>query len=249
MGDFEVIAFDIDGTLTRSKQSLEEDMAKLLCQLLDKYKVAIISGASYKQFQWQVLSGLKCAEDKLKRVYLLPADGTVFCTHDGENWQCEYDEPLTQEEKGRIKQAFDDIFVKVGLEEPEKIYGELIEDRGAQLNFSAFGQDAPVELKENWDQDLKKRQKIVRILEEALPDYVMHIGGTTSIEVTKPGIDKAYGLNKLLNKLDISKDKVLYVGDKLSRGGNDEPALKMGLKCEEVNDPEGTKRVIRRLLG
>ncbi|MEX2014035.1 MAG: HAD-IIB family hydrolase [Parcubacteria group bacterium] len=244
---FELIAFDIDGTLTRSKQALEQDLADLICQLLEKYKVAIISGASYKQFEWQILSGLNCDVARLGNLYLLPVDGTLFCQYEND-WKCEEDAPLSEEEKKYIREAFENIFEKSGLDKPDKIYGELVEDRSAQLNFSALGQDAPVELKEKWDPDNKKRRKMIEVIAPVLPGYSMHIGGTTSIEITKVGVDKAYGIKKLIKMSGIPKEKILYVGDRLFKGGNDEPVLTLGVECRAVKNPEETKKVILELF-
>ncbi|MDZ4205650.1 MAG: HAD-IIB family hydrolase [Patescibacteria group bacterium] len=246
MKKYDLIAFDIDGTLTRSKLPLDSEMAELLCRLMEKYMVAIISGAGYKQFKWQILDRLSCPSERMKSLYLLPTDGTIFCYSDG--WQCENDAPLSREEKERIKSAFENIFEEAGLESPDKIYGELIEDRGAQLNFSALGQDAPIELKEKWDSNNKKRVRMVECLQRALPGFSMRIGGTTSIEITKTGIDKAYGLSKLMGRTGISKEKMLYVGDKLFEGGNDEPVLGLGIESRAVKNPKETKQIILELL-
>lgn len=247
MKSFGLIVFDIDGTLTRSKLPLDSEMAGLICLIMEKHKVAIISGAGLEQFKWQILGHLSCETETMKNLYLLPTDGTVFCGYDNNGW-CEYDSPMSEEEKNRIKEAFNNIFQESGLEKPEKIYGELIEDRGAQLNFSALGQDAPIELKEKWDSDNKKRERMVEVLKRTLPDFSMRIGGTTSIEITKRGIDKAYGLKKLIERTGVSKEEVLYIGDKLSHSGNDVPVSDLGIFCKEVDGPEETKKVIRELL-
>lgn len=247
MKKFDIIAFDIDSTLTRSKQPLEAEMAGLLSKLMEGYKVAIISGAGYEQFKWQIVESLPKNASDLKNLYLLPADGTIFCSFAGE-WVCDYDEPLPSSEKERIKKAFDGIFERVGLETPEKFYGEVVEDRGAHMNFSALGQNAPIELKEKWDPDNKKRERIVAAVASILPEYSLHIGGTTSIEITQLGIDKSHGLKKLIERTSVAKEKVLYVGDKLFEGGNDYPALAMGLECKAVSGPEETKQVITELL-
>lgn len=124
----------------------------------------------------------------------------------------------------------------------------MIEDRGAQLNFSALGQEAPIELKEKWDPDNKKRERMIAVLKRTLPDFSMHIGGTTSIEITRAGIDKAYGLKRLMGRTGISKGKILYVGDKLFKGGNDEPVLALGIACRAVKGPEETKSVMLEFL-
>jgi phosphomannomutase len=43
----------------------------------------------------------------------------------------------------------------IGLSDfkPEMVWGELIEDRGSQITFSAIGQQAPLEEKKRWDPD------------------------------------------------------------------------------------------------
>ncbi|MDO8590098.1 MAG: HAD-IIB family hydrolase [bacterium] len=248
LNKFDIIVFDIDGTLTRSKLPLDSEMAALLCRLMEKYRVAIISGAGYEQFKWQILDNLSCLPEKMKNLYLLPTDGTVFCRYE-DGWQCRHDAPLPQEEKERIRAAFGNIFEESGFERPDKIYGELVEDRGAQLNFSALGQDAPIELKEKWDPDNKKRTQMAEVLKHTLPDFSIRIGGTTSIEVTRVGVDKAYGLNKLIEQTGILKENILYVGDKLFKGGNDEPVLTLGITCRTVPNPEETKTVILEFLG
>src|SRR3990167_7629650 len=243
----DLIAFDIDGTLTRSKLPLDSEMATLICRLMEKYKVAIISGASYNQFKWQILGPLVCQREKMKNLYLLQTDGTVFCNY-RDGWQCQHDAPLSKEEKESIKTAFGNIFEESGFESPDKIYGELIEDRGAQLNFSALGQEAPIKLKEKWDSDNKKRREMIETLKPVLAGFSMRIGGTTSIEVTKIGIDKAYGLNKFMAQTGFLKEKILYIGDKLFEGGNDAPVLALGVECRTVKDPEETKKVVSELL-
>ncbi len=242
-----LVVFDIDSTLTESKQEISPEMAKLVSELASKASIAIISGAAFKQFEWQVLSGLPAGEH-LKNIFLLPADGTVRCEYAEGGWKCESDEGLAEEEKNRIRQAFAEALEKTGLKE-ESVYGELIEDRGAQMNFSALGQDAPHELKAGWDPDNSKRVRIVGELEKIIPEFSFHIGGTTSIEITKPGVDKAYGLEIFMKEKGFSAEEILYVGDKLFPGGNDAPVKKLGVKTEEVSGPEDTKKVITRLLG
>ena len=243
----ELIVFDIDGTMTRSKLPLDAEMAGLLDRLLGKYKVAIISGANYKQFQWQILDQLKCSSEKMKNLYLLPVDGTVFCSYQ-DGWRCQYDLSLSEEEKERIRDAFENIFEESGFEKPTKTYGKIVEDRGAQLNFSAFGQDAPIELKESWDPDNRKRAQMIEILKKNLSDFSLRFGGTTSIEVSRKGIDKAYGLNKLMKETGVSKGNILFLGDKLSGDGNDAPVLTLEIKCRAVNNPEDTKQAILEFL-
>ena len=126
--------------------------------------------------------------------------------------------------------------------------GEQIEDRGSQITFSAFGQKAPLEEKNKWDPDFSKRKKIKAILDTLIPEFSVRIGGSTSIDSTKPGIDKAYGIRKLRDLLGISLKEMIYIGDALYVGGNDYPAKEAGVDCISVKDPNETKRVIPTII-
>ena len=74
------------------------------------------------------------------------------------------------------------------------------------------------------------------------------MGGATSIDITKPGIDKAYGIRKLRDILGIEIKEMIFIGDALFPGGNDHPARETGVVCIQVRDPNETKRVIEAIL-
>ncbi len=90
--------------------------------------------------------------------------------------------------------------------------------------------------------------KIKAALDELIPEFSVRLGGATSIDVTKKGIDKAYGISKLRDVLGISIAKMLFVGDALFPGGNDYPALQAGAQSIQVRDPHETMRVIEALV-
>src|SRR3990167_6984645 len=127
MKKFNLIAFDIDGTLTVSKSPLEDspfvdtDISDLLNKLMDKYKVAVISGASMKQFESQILEHLTKNSEKLKNLYLLPTNGTTLCTYKESKWLCPPVNALTDKEKEEIYTAFNKMFEEVGFKIPERI--------------------------------------------------------------------------------------------------------------------------------
>jgi hydroxymethylpyrimidine pyrophosphatase-like HAD family hydrolase len=73
------------------------------------------------------------------------------------------------------------------------------------------------------------------------------MGGTTSLDVTKPGIDKAYGIRKLRDILKISLAEMIFIGDALFAGGNDYPAEEAGVVCIPVRGPDETKLVIQAI--
>jgi hypothetical protein len=182
-----LIVFDLDGTLAKSKSSLDAEMSTLFSALLCVVKVAVISGGNWPQFQKQLLSLLP-QDQHLKNPSLLPTCGTKFYKyHSG--WEQLYAENFTDEEKtkiiGSLKQVIESSDFKA-----EETWGEQIEDRGSQITFSALGQQAPLAEKKKWDPDFAKRKKIKKLLDELIPGFSVRLGGTTSVDVTKPGIDR-----------------------------------------------------------
>jgi hypothetical protein len=235
-----LIVYDLDGTLAESKSSLDAEMAVLLHDLLGVTKVAVISGGGWPQFEKQLISRLP-HDERLLNLSLLPTCGTKFFQYTGD-WKLLYSEDLTASEKEKIRSSLNKAVAASGFK-PEKVWGEVIEDRGSQITFSALGQQAPLEEKEKWDPDFAKRKKMKATLDTLIPEFSVRMGGATSIDVTKPGIDKAYGIGKLRDILGISLKEMIYVGDALFPGGNDYPAKEAGVVCVAVRGPQETKPV------
>jgi phosphomannomutase len=240
-----LIVFDLDGTLAESKSPLDGEMSQLLDDLLNIVKVAVISGGGWPQFENQVLAHLLQGKS-LVNLSLLPTCGTKFFQYAGD-WKELYSEDFTPDEKQKIIAALKNAVAQAGFK-VEKVWGEPIEDRGSQITFSALGQQAPLEEKSKWDPDFTKRKKIKAIVDSLIPDFSVRMGGATSIDVTKPGIDKAYGIGKLRDVLGISLQEMIFVGDALFPGGNDYPAQQAGVISISVRGPHETKRVIETMI-
>ncbi len=240
-----LIVFDLDGTLAESKSPLDAEMAVLIGRLLEAVKVAVISGGAWPQFETQLLSNLP-DDDRLNELSLLPTCGTKFYRRNG-TWQGLYSENFNAEEKAKIIGALDQALELSGFK-AGRSWGDVIEDRDSQITLSALGQQAPLGEKKKWDPDFKKREKIKTILAPLIPEFSILLGGATSIDVTRPGIDKAYGIGKLRDTLGIAVEDMIFVGDALFPGGNDYPVKQAGVVCIEVRDPHETKRVIETII-
>ena len=241
-----LIVFDLDGTLAESKSSLDPEMSGLLHDLLAIVKVAVISGGGWPQFQKQLLSNLS-RDERLANLSLLPTCGTKFYRYNSADWEEIYSEDFTTGEREKILSSLKKA-IEVADFKVEKLWGEQIEDRGSQITFSALGQQAPLEEKLKWDPDLTKRKKIQAILDTFIPEFSVRTGGSTSIDITKPGIDKAYGIRKLRDLLGISVKEMILIGDALYVGGNDYPAEQAGVVSIAVKDPNETKRVTQAII-
>lgn len=240
-----LIVFDLDGTLAKSKSALDDEMAALLARLLGVVKVAIISGGDYPQFEAQVLNKLPKDAD-LGNLSILPTSGTKFFQY-RDGWQKLYSDDLSDGDKTKIERALEEAVAQSGFQ-PKQSWGPRIEDRGTQITYSALGQEAPLEEKSKWDPDFSKRKQIKAILDKTLPEFSVRLGGTTSIDVTRPGIDKAYGIRKLRDVLGVPISNMLFVGDALFPGGNDYPALEAGAESIAVRDLDETKAVVKTIV-
>ena len=240
-----IIVFDLDGTLATSKQAIDEEMGRLFVELLDIRSVAVISGGDWPQFERQLLGRLPVS-DAFIRLFLLPTSGTKFYRFDGV-WRQIYADAFTDEERQHIKKALNEAARRSGIFD-DVLWGDQIEDRGSQITFSSLGQDAPPDAKAVWDPDIRKRSRIKLLLDEMLPGFAVRIGGSTSIDVTKPGIDKAYGVRKLASLSAFTLSEMLFIGDALYPGGNDAPVRDAGVATIAVDDINQTKIVIETLI-
>ncbi len=238
-----IIAFDLDGTLTESKQPMTAEMASLVDALCLKYKVAIISGGSFPRFKEQFVHQLKNTENLI----LLPTSGSCRYEFDKE-WKQTFSHPFTIEVKNKVIEEFKKIISDKSFDIPEKHFGPYVEDRGNQITISALGQDAPLEIKSSWDPHSIKRLKIREDLEKMIPEIDAHIGGMTSVDVLPKGFDKAVGLKLLLESENLTMKDMLFVGDSVFEGGNDYSPKLAGIETVGVKGPEETAGVIRSLV-
>ena len=244
-----LIIFDLDGTLTESKQELKPDMGALLAELMEKMPIAVMSGCSYQQFQKQFLPGLP-EQAPTDRLYIFPTNAAQCYVLDGGGaWKQQYSHSLSADEKKQITEAIHRALAETGFDkEPEQVWGERIEDRDAQIAFSYLGQDAPLEAKSAWDPDRKKRMQIRAALTPLLADFSISIGGKNTIDITRKGVTKSFGLRALSRITNVDISEMVYVGDALDEGGNDSVVKETGIHTVSVTGPAVVEQLIRALL-
>jgi len=251
-----LIVFDLDGTLAPTKAPMDEQMGRLIHKLLQAKKVAVIGGGKYGIFKEQFLQQLKVSKEQLGKLFLFPASSTSFYKYN-KGWKNIYAHNLSKAEKIKIKKTFQRVFLEIGYKRPEKTYGKVIEDRGTQITFSAVGQDVVkilgknkgVALKVKWKKEnTALKMKITKLMTKYLPDLEIHAAGFTSIDVTKKGIDKGYGLRQIEKYLKVKIKDMLFIGDAIFPGGNDYAIVKTGVDYIKVAGPKDTQSIIRHLL-
>lgn len=246
--DKQIIVFDFDGTLNASKVPIDSEMDILLTKLLERKKIAIISGCNFDYYKLNILDHFHCPTNLLDRLIFLPTTGTRLYLYKAGEWKQIYCDAMSELERQKIKDAFEQAYKDIDYHHPSQLFGEVVEDRLTQVTFSALGQKAPLELKKQWKETQDRRPELIAALEKYLPDFEVKMPGVTSIDVTKKGIDKAYGIKKIEELLDISVDKMIFVGDALYEGGNDYAVKRTGIETVEVANPSETKVLLRQWL-
>ena len=245
-----LVAFDLDETLAPSKSPLPAPMAAALRSLLEVVPVCIISGGQFSQFHDQVLGHLGATGDQLSRLHLMPTCGTRYyvraplgaaaaCNIDSDGWRLVYANDFTP---AQVAEGFAVVKAearRLGLWE-ERTWGAILENRGSQITFSALGQEAPLDAKKAWDPTGEKKGRLRDAVAARLPELEVRSGGSTSVDITPKGVDKAYGMIHLAEQTGIPLGDMLFVGDRLDAEGNDHPVKALGVPCRAVTGWEDT---------
>ena len=245
-----LVAFDLDETLAPSKSPLPAPMAAALRALLDVVPVCVISGGRFTQFHDQVLAHLDATGDQLSRLHLMPTCGTRYyvraplgaaaaCNIDSDGWRLVYANDFTPAQVAEGFAVVEAEARRLGLWE-ERTWGAILENRGSQITFSALGQEAPLDAKKAWDPTGEKKGRLRDAVAVRLPELEVRSGGSTSVDITPKGVDKAYGMVRLVEQTGIPLDDMLFVGDRLDAKGNDYPVKALGVPCRAVTGWEDT---------
>lgn len=240
---YELVAFDLDGTLAESKSPISDEMVEMLEKLLAVVQVCVITGGGEKQLRSQVADRLTT----VKGLHLMPTCGTKYLVRNKRHWAVQYSEDISTIDARNIFRTVQECAEELGFWE-QTSYGDIIECRGSQVTFSALGQEAPIDRKLAWDPDGSKKTALRNAVAEKLPNFEVRCGGTTSIDITRSGVDKAYGIRKLSMVTEIPANQMIFIGDRLDLDGNDYPVISTGATCIEVSNPEETLGVINNLI-
>lgn len=246
---FRAVAFDLDDTLAHSKSAISPRMAQLLINLAEIMPVCVISGGRFEQFEQQLLSNLPLTDLAAGHLHLMPTCGTRYFRIASGDWVEVYAENLSADEKTKAVQALERGAKKLGLWMPDHVvFGPRIEDRGSQITYSALGQRAPVREKKEWDPDGSKRRGLQQQVQRNLPDLEVRAGGSTSIDITRKGIDKAHGIREFARIVGVPFPEILFVGDRLEPGGNDYPVVALGVQTIAVRNCDETEELLPSVI-
>lgn len=241
-----LVAFDLDGTLARSKKPMHEDMAYVLSRLTALIPVAIVSGGTMALVRSQV-TDILTDDAHRETMHIMPTSGTRYYRWQDNQWTAVYEHDLAIEDRKRAIESLEYHAKKLGIW-PKEPYGPVIEDRGSQITYSALGQLAPVEEKEQFDPTNEKKNALANAVQKDLPNLEVRSGGSTSVDIYARGIDKAFAVRELAQYLHIPVSTIAFIGDRMDPDGNDYPAALAGTMAIRVRGPEDTITVCTQMI-
>ena len=244
------IIFDMDGTLSESRQPISDEMIDCLRKIPNSYKKYLVTGSDMAKIEEQI------PEDVLLEVFdkVFACNGTrVF------NTRLDLDDetrPIEPEliHSVTLKDFYSDsdlnhivnTLLKLAHETHTKIKtGTFIEWRDSQINFSVVGRNCTTEQREDyikWDKKSKERKKLVEQLEDKFQGWGLsfRLGGQISIDITRQGWDKSYAFSNI----DEKPEDCVFFGDKIVPGGND---YDIAVLCGKYHDVQGAADTILAL--
>lgn len=203
------IFLDMDGTVTRSRSLIENDMKELLKTLMSLGKdVLIVTGQGVPAIKTQVGVG----------TYFMGQNGNhVLRVEDSkELWR----EELSESERQAVLNHIASL-PKELVKDPS----DLVEDRGSQISYSILGHHEEVSLKEKYDKGGAKRRALIEKVPFISDTLEVKIAGTTSLDYIRKNANKGTNIDRLIRELSWDRNDSVYVGDSLFPGGNDEAVI------------------------
>ena len=223
-----IYVFDVDGTLTPSRQPMNEEFKKFFIDFIDKNDVYLVTGSDYPKVVEQVGSDIA---EWVKGVFCcaynhyLVEGVTVYAN------EFHLTEP--------IRSFLERMLIE--CEFPNKLGRNHIEERQGSANFSIVGRNCSLKQREEykkWDSETHEREKIAELINLLFPQIECAIAGETGMDIYARGFNKGQIVNHI-------GDDFIFFGDKCEPGGNDYPLAMLAPVYYNVKDWTETWRRLK----
>ena len=109
MGAIKAMVFDLDGTLTPSKQAMQAGLAREFARLTRTLPTGVISGGSLHQFSRQLLIPLQSQVFSPENLHLMPTCGTRYYRFENGDWQAKYVLDMDPDLAGKAKKVIEEV--------------------------------------------------------------------------------------------------------------------------------------------
>lgn len=209
----QVIAMDLDGTLTQHKQPLAPLTRATLEALGKRYRLLMV-GAGQVQRIFNQMEHFP--------IDIIGNYGMQYATYNAQTGglDMQRDEVIPAGDRGTIEARVTALREKYGYTE---FAGDNVEYHPSGcLTFPLLGTKAAQADKLAFDPDRAKRRRIYAQVCAAFPEYCVFVGGSSSFDMAPRPYNKLYALDLYCREQGIAHENVLFIGDDYGTGGNDE---------------------------
>jgi phosphomannomutase len=225
--------FDVDGTLTPSRQTIIPEFKEFFSQFIKDNKVWLVTGSDYAKTVEQLGKDIT---DNVVTVYNCSGNDVYF---KGKRVNSKpFDAP---------KELYDLMYGWLNTSAFPLRTGNHIEERPGTINFSIVGRNATLgerKLYIKHDLECRERESIAFQINMEFPNITATVGGETGIDIYRKGGDKS----QILEDFDAPYKDIYFFGDKCEQGGNDYP-LANKLNQKQVYNVTGWKNTFDILKG
>ena len=250
-----ITLFDMDGTLTKSRQPFDRLLEPALSKLSEVSDIGIVSGSDFEYIMEQMEFVLNRSSLRYRTI-LLPCNGTKYYTppeNSDDNFSLQHEVDMVKE---MSDESFNELMCLMISEQAKhcaqlpSLSGHYVDYRGSMINWCPIGRNANQKQREafiQWDTTFNFRSvELIRLTNlQFVKDNNLEIklGGDTSFDIFPKGWDKTYCLQHLKNY-----NNILFVGDRCGSGGNDKELYDfLGPKKAFVTSgPTETKQIIEK---
>lgn len=204
-------AFDVDGTLTPSRQRIDPDFERWFSKWIAAvqnmgHSVLLVTGSDYAKTLEQLGDEIVSSVD-----YCCNCLGNSVLHKN----QLIYSYTFTPPDA-----LIDFLNLALINSKYDERYGNHIEHRDSMINFSVVGRNAVGEQRiryYEWDKLSCERLTLVKKINSQFSEVSAQAGGETGIDIICRGKDKRQVIEYM------NTNKVYFLGDRLEEGGNDKP--------------------------
>ncbi|VWU51748.1 phosphomannomutase, putative [Hepatocystis sp. ex Piliocolobus tephrosceles] len=234
--------FDVDGTLTKATQKIEQDMVDALLKLKCKEdcSIGLVGGSDYEK----IIGQIKCPE---MYDYIFPENG-VLAYKQNQQFFSESIIKFLGEEK--LQELINYCLVYISNLKIPKKRGTFVELRNGIINISPIGRNCNCEERKEFVEYNAKNNILQNFRKDLMNKFSefnlkFSIGGQISIDCFPIGWDKTFCLRHVENLFN----DIYFFGDKTHPGGNDYEIFNdKRVHGYSVSCPNDTIEIISKLL-
>ena len=235
----QVIAMDLDGTLTQHKQPLAPLTRATLEALGKRYRLLMVGAGQVQRIFHQM---------EYFPIDIIGNYGMQYATYNAQTGglDMQRDEVIPAGDRGTIEARVTALREKYGYTE---FAGDNVEYHPSGcLTFPLLGTKAAQADKLAFDPDRAKRRRIYAQVCAAFPEYCVFVGGSSSFDMAPKPYNKLYALDLYCREQGVAHENVLFIGDDYGTGGNDESVYLSDVPFLCVDDYTTFPALVRPLL-